>query len=84
MNCPDHLIIMGDPRGAQPLSLTPHLFHQAVTTPLPPPLKKKKITSKCVYIKHPCIKTCLCAVQRSAILLGQHTFPFYVLFIGTL
>lgn len=90
MNCQE--LIMGDHRGAQPLSLTPHLFHRAVTTHLQPPLKKKgkkkkerkKITSKCVYIKRPCIKTCICAVQRSAILLGQYTFPFYVLFIGTL
>lgn len=77
INCRDHLLILGDPRGTETRPLTPHLFHRAVTTPLPPSRKKRKsFNFKFVYIKFPCIKTCLWAVQRSAISLGQYTFFF--------
>ena len=68
---------MGDPRGTKhPFPDTPFIPSGSDDIP-PAPLKIKKensFTSKCVYIKCPCIKTCFCAAQHSAISSGKYSF----------
>lgn len=80
-NCQDHLLKMGDPqRYRTPIPDTP--FIPSGSDDIPPTLSKKKgkkeshFTSEFFNIKCPRIKTCLSAVQRSAISLGQYTFSF--------
>lgn len=76
-NCQDNYANNGGPqRHRISIPDSPLILRGSDDAPPIPSIKENSFTSKFVYIKCPCIKTCLCAVQRSAISLGQYTFRF--------